>query len=673
MELSIEQALLQGVAAHEVGNLTVAESNYRHILKSQPIHPDANHNLGVLLTTCNKVEQALPLFEAAITSNPTIFQFWLSYIGALSTVNALEQAGRAYEDAKNQGFSDTELEALAASFNTLKAGGPPNFANQKRNATFSEKRSKLVEKKKEKKKKRLRANQSAPSEEENTNLAIAYHDGRHSEAERIARSIIEDFPRNSFAWKVLSATLNDTGRRAEALAAIKNAINFDPKDHEAHANLAVLLSDLGQLDEAITSHRQVIDLKPGFAEGHYSLGNTLRELERLDEAEISYRQAIRLKPNYAEAYNDIGTVIEAQGRLQEAEKNYALAIQSKPNYAAAQNNRGNALRKLGRLTEAASSLKQAISIDPDFVEAISNLADIFHYLNDSVAEIEALQRIVRIDLENYGLRANVNLALHYFLKTEFSESIKRLTAASNIHKKTAQTFANEKAYHRYVSRLLLWHEDNGLHLSADENLETLYVIGESHSLVSHQLPIQNLEKDFCCKAMLIKGCTQWALGNAYENNYKIKFEKLFFEIPKFSEVLLTIGEIDCRIDSGVIKQKEKFPHKNLDEIIESTVEAFLCYIKKLNDDSHHNIIVQGVPCPNIDTEKYTDSQIELLIITIRIFNSQLKHKSIAFGFKFLDVHTLTDRGDGFSNKIWHIDDVHLTQNGFLEAWRRFSF
>jgi len=504
MELSIEQALLKGIAAHEVGNLTVAESHYRQILKSQPIHPDANHNLGVLLIACNEAEQALPLFKAAITSNPTIFQFWLSYLSALSMINALEQAGSAYEEAKKQGFSDIELETLAASFNTPKAGEPPNLARQKRITTFSEKRSKLIEKKKRKKSKRLRASQSTPSKDEVKNLTIAYHDGRLAEAERIARSIIEAFPRHSFAWKVLSATLNDTGRRGEALAAIKNAINFDPKDHEAHANLAVLLADMGRLDEAITSHKRVIALKPGFAEGHYSLGNTLRELDRLDEAEISYRQAIRLRPNYAEAYNDIGNVKAAQGRLEEAEKNYALAIQSKPNYAAAHNNLGNALRKLGRLTEAASSLKQAISIDPDFVEAISNLADIFHYLNDSVAEINALQRIVRIDRENYGLRANVNLALHYFLKNEFSESINRLKAASDIHKKTAQTFANEKAYHRYVSNLLLWHEDNGLHPGANENLETLYVIGESHSLVSHQLPIQYQEKDFCCKAMLIK-------------------------------------------------------------------------------------------------------------------------------------------------------------------------
>ena len=48
MELSIEQALQQGVAAHRAGKLQDAERFYRAILQSRPGHPDANHNMGVL-------------------------------------------------------------------------------------------------------------------------------------------------------------------------------------------------------------------------------------------------------------------------------------------------------------------------------------------------------------------------------------------------------------------------------------------------------------------------------------------------------------------------------------------------------------------------------------------------------------------------------------------------
>ena len=75
MELTIEQALRQGVAAHRGGKLQEAERLYRAILQSQPLHPEANHNLGVLAVSVNKADMALPLFKTALDANPKIEQF----------------------------------------------------------------------------------------------------------------------------------------------------------------------------------------------------------------------------------------------------------------------------------------------------------------------------------------------------------------------------------------------------------------------------------------------------------------------------------------------------------------------------------------------------------------------------------------------------------------------
>ena len=63
MELTIGKALQQGVAAHEKGKLQDAERLYRAILESQPKHPDANHNLGLIAVSVNKADAALPLFN----------------------------------------------------------------------------------------------------------------------------------------------------------------------------------------------------------------------------------------------------------------------------------------------------------------------------------------------------------------------------------------------------------------------------------------------------------------------------------------------------------------------------------------------------------------------------------------------------------------------------------
>ena len=68
MELTIDQALRRGIAAQSEGQLRDAERFYRSILKVQPNHPDANHNLGVLAVSVGKLVEAVPLFKLAVAA-----------------------------------------------------------------------------------------------------------------------------------------------------------------------------------------------------------------------------------------------------------------------------------------------------------------------------------------------------------------------------------------------------------------------------------------------------------------------------------------------------------------------------------------------------------------------------------------------------------------------------
>ena len=69
-ELTIDQALQKGVEAHKAGQLQEADRLYTAILKAQPKHPDANHNIGVLAVEVGKVQEALPFFKIALVANP---------------------------------------------------------------------------------------------------------------------------------------------------------------------------------------------------------------------------------------------------------------------------------------------------------------------------------------------------------------------------------------------------------------------------------------------------------------------------------------------------------------------------------------------------------------------------------------------------------------------------
>ena len=151
MELTIEQALQQGVAAHREGKLQEAERLYQAILQSQPLHPDANHNLGLIAVSVNKAKTALPLFKTALEANPKIEQFWLSYIDALIKEKQFDKAKQVLEQAKKQGVARDKVDAIEAQITTTTQVNEPKLVVQKKSLTLSEKRKKLVEQKNQKK------------------------------------------------------------------------------------------------------------------------------------------------------------------------------------------------------------------------------------------------------------------------------------------------------------------------------------------------------------------------------------------------------------------------------------------------------------------------------------------------------------------------------------------
>ena len=103
MELTLDQALQKGIEAHKAGKAQEADRYYTAILKANPKHPDANHNMGVLAVGVGKVQEALPFFKTALEVDHTIAQFWLSYIDALIKLNQMDEAKAVFDQARNKG------------------------------------------------------------------------------------------------------------------------------------------------------------------------------------------------------------------------------------------------------------------------------------------------------------------------------------------------------------------------------------------------------------------------------------------------------------------------------------------------------------------------------------------------------------------------------------------
>ena len=112
MKLTLKDVIFKGIEAHKAGKIREADQFYTSILNSQPDHPDANHNMGVLAVGIGKVEEAIPYFIKAIKSNEKIEQFWVSYIDALVKLQKLEEAVSVYQEACEKGINGEKIENI---------------------------------------------------------------------------------------------------------------------------------------------------------------------------------------------------------------------------------------------------------------------------------------------------------------------------------------------------------------------------------------------------------------------------------------------------------------------------------------------------------------------------------------------------------------------------------
>ena len=550
MELTIELALQQGVDAHKKGNLKEAERRYNDILKAQPAHPDANHNLGLIAVTANKVDLALLLFKAALDASPAVEQFWLSYIDALIKENQLEIAITVLEQGRELGLVGEKVDALEFQVKQITKTALPKLPKKQKGLTLKEKRKKIAQSKQQKKQAKDKSiNSISPSQAQLNNLLELYQGGRYFDAENLAVSITRQFPEHQLGWKVLGVVFSQTGKNSKAVNANQKAVKLSPQDYEAYYNLGNTLKKLTRLDEAEASYRQAIGIKPDFVEAqnnlgstlqelgkleaaeksfrqaialkpdydeaHYNLGNTLKKLGRLDEAEVIYRQLIAIKPHSAEAQNNLAGTLQELGKFEEAEKSFRQAIAFKPDYDEAHNNLGVALLNMGRLEEAEISNRQAIALKPDFAAAYSNLANTLKELG-RLEEAEASNRQA-IALKPGFAAAHSNLANTLEELGRLEEASASYTQAIELKHdfvEAARNFLKLPVGHLNVETLNLC--EKAFNAAGDSQKDQAHYFFSQGNLLKH--------KGFIDQSF-----------NAFCKANKLKFEEIKYQVPVEAE------------------------------------------------------------------------------------------------------------------------------------------
>jgi tetratricopeptide (TPR) repeat protein len=603
------------LAHHQADRWAQAEAGYLTVLQMAPRHADALHLLGVLARKNGNPERAIELIEQALSIKS-------DYAEACNNLGiALKETG--------------QLDAAIHSYRRALKLSPD-----------------LVD--------------------AHYNLGIAFKEqGKLDNAISSYQAAIQAKPEYAEAHNNLGIVFKQRGQLNGAIACYEEAIRLKPDFAEAHNNLGVAFRAQGQYEMAVASYQRTISLKPDFFEAYNNLGNVLQELGRMDEALGVYVRVLGYEPNSYEAHNNLGAVFQDQGEFERAFACYQRALALNPNYAEAHNNLGNALRRQGKIEEAVASYRTAISLKPDVV-ALSNLGNAYKELGDADAAIAISHQAWELDPEGFsGLTSAIRLAVLYYLKGDVSKANETLSLSQYILNTQEEKFAAGIEYWALLHKLLQDGQTTAVGDNEQQVGEILYVIGESHMLSVHNRSFIHDGSRVRCQGHWVEGCKQWHLANSEENTYKYSLRRLLNAIPRQAKIMLMIGEIDCRIDEGIMAAWKKSNGKRIEDITSSTVIGYLNYVSHIAAGRDQKLIICGVPAPNVGLDLLTQKDSEQFLSLVANFNSALREHALGQGWGFLDLFAMTNCGMGRSDGRWHLDQHHLRPAAYIEAFGKF--
>ncbi|MFL2802116.1 MAG: tetratricopeptide repeat protein [Paracoccaceae bacterium] len=405
MELTLDQALQKGIEAHKAGKVQEADRYYTAIIKANPKHPDANHNMGVLAVGIGKVEEALLFFKTALEANSSITQFWLSYIDALVKLDRMIDAKAVFDKAKSKGAKGDAFDQIKKRLS--------NEAESDSNQTDNQRIVKAID---------LRES------------------GKYDEAIDLLLHQIKKSPTDPNIPLMLSHCyiLNDDLK--EAIINLEKAKRLNPNKPSVGWNETRILLKQKKVDEALVVAKKTNELFPDDVEGMGVLGACFRANGRFNESLKYLGKAIQLNPNYAEAYINRGLISLVQknklNALSDLEKAYHLKSHIKQIWYIILN-----LKMEAKEFEATISIaEEMIKIDPTDERIFFSIALCHQNLNKYDQAVVFYKKVLIIKSDNAEAYKNMSIVLKKQGKLE--EAIEACNKALLIKPDYAEAYNN---------------------------------------------------------------------------------------------------------------------------------------------------------------------------------------------------------------------------------------
>jgi tetratricopeptide (TPR) repeat protein len=217
--------------------------------------------------------------------------------------------------------------------------------------------------------------ENAPDKQDIQALITLIHQKQHTQAEALARQLVDRHPAHAASWQALGSALRSQGRVAEAVEAQRHAVTLAPWDAAGHYVLGDSLMALRQPALAAESFHCARTIKPDYVDAHFKLGNALAVQNRYNEAIEAYERVVALRPDFSEAHANLGFTLMSAGHYANAESHLYQALRAFPDSAPINNAMGVVFYGQARMTEAANSFRRVVALMPDDAEAHANLGN----------------------------------------------------------------------------------------------------------------------------------------------------------------------------------------------------------------------------------------------------------------------------------------------------------
>lgn len=175
------------------------------------------------------------------------------------------------------------------------------------------------------------ANPPSPSSQDlRTRIQQMLNTGRFSQAEDLARRLLQSKSSDFESYFLLSAAMHFGGKSEQALPLVKQALALNPSHASSHNLLAQIQIRMRDFDSALANAKKAVQLDPRDSMAMNTLGAVHLMREESELALEPLKLSVQMNPRDPSAINNLGRVLADHAMVEEAIVMLDRALQPEP-------------------------------------------------------------------------------------------------------------------------------------------------------------------------------------------------------------------------------------------------------------------------------------------------------------------------------------------------------